>query len=234
MSSPFLLCDLRLKHVRVCTKVAGLETWGELDFHFFSQWAGVRVAEIIEFYSFWGFNLCKFSMVKKYQFGLSKPWIYFGICLYPGPLLEIQHKTRLQRGWVSESPENLTFRWIYLQDDPRRGNRSKASEHVAEWLSEVCFFHMFTTFIRNCDGAGSLSGQVSPEFSGLRWVYLSGFSSCPSLGHLLAVHSTPLRAFPPAHQGQGLVSEIRAILHGDPEHQADITLFVILSSGWDF
>lgn len=137
---------------------------------------------------------------KKYQFGLSKPWIYFGICLYPGPLLEIQHKTRLQRGWVSESPENLTFRWIYLQDDPRRGNHSKASEHVAEWLSEACFFHMFT-FIRNCDGAGSLSGQVSPEFSGLRWVCLSGFSSCPSVCQSGSQH-TP-EGLPTSSSGTG-------------------------------
>lgn len=105
---------------------------------------------------------------KKDQLALSKPWIYFGICLYPGPLLEIQHKARLQRGRVSESPKNLILRWIYLQDDPRRGNRSKASEHFVEWLSKVCFFLMFTTFIRNCDDVGFLSGQVSPEFSELR------------------------------------------------------------------
>lgn len=204
---------------------------GENWIFIFQPMDKVRVAEIIEFYSFWGFNLCKFSMVKNTNLGSQSPgytleFVYtLAHCLrfntkqgFKGAeFLNLQRISLLGEFTCKTIPDEATI--ARHQNTWRNGYRKRAFF--------ICLRLLGTAMaLAPCQGRSRQSSVGWDES-----VFLDSHLAqvCASL-----VHSTPPRAYPPAHQGQGLVSEIRAILQGDPEHQADITLFVIISSGWDF
>lgn len=112
-----------------------------------------------------------------------------------------------------KSPKNLIFRQIYLQDNPRCGNLSEASECFVWWFLKkrfsprgdlnllMCLQQLLGTpmpwawcHLRSCQSSVNWDEGLSLD-SWIAWVWATWWR----LGHLVTFHSTTLRGFPPAH-----------------------------------